>query len=259
MLDEKSKFEKRHVLYCDLLGFSRYLQSEFFEPSKCFRLFSQLDQMVTDSKIEIDASVPDPITGLVPDYVVKPEIIYCSDSIVISTIATNVDAIWLCEAAAMIQNRICAHGFMLRGAIVTGQMYHSENTIFGPAIARAVQLDKKGDPPVVVLDKDTMEIFTYGNSDEDRKIASIREDQLIVREDGCLPYIDPFWPAKIYMNNESINQITRITIDCWRTLIETGLRNNKRSIFEKYLWIAQRFNQTLCGRASAIPPIALMT
>ena len=99
MIDENAQFERRHVLYCDLLGFSRYSLGRFFEHSRCFRLFRQLDKMVVNARIEIDPSVPDLFSGLPPDYVVKPEAIYFSDTIVISTVATNIDAIWLCEAA----------------------------------------------------------------------------------------------------------------------------------------------------------------
>ena len=257
MIDENLKFEKRHVLYCDLLGFSKYLQSEFFEPSRCFRLFSQLDQMLVDAKVEIDASVPDVPSGLPPDYVVKPEAIYCSDSIVISTPATNVDAIWLCEAAARIQNGICAHGFLLRGAIVTGQLYHSGNTIFGPAIAKAVAMDKSGAPPVVVVDKETLDFFTYANTDEEREIVKIREHQLIASEDSDQPHIDPFWQAKTHTIQESIHPSTRQTIEIWRTLIETGLKNEKPEVLGKYVWMAKMFNRSLCNKASAIKPIGL--
>src|SRR5437667_11147010 len=120
MIDNSAEFERRHVLYCDFLGFSNYSLSKFFDPAKCFRLFGQLDQMVKEASI--DLSLPDARSGRLPDYVVKPEAIYFSDAIIISTPPTNVDAIWLCQAAAMLQNQICQHGFLVRGSIVTGEI-----------------------------------------------------------------------------------------------------------------------------------------
>jgi hypothetical protein len=256
MIDEKSQFERRHVLYCDFLGFSKYSLSKFFEPAKCFQLFGRLDQMVADANVRIDPSVPDPRSGRRPDYVVKAEAIYFSDCIVISTPASNIDAIWLCEAAARILNHICCHGFLVRGSIVTGELYHSGNTIFGPAIAKAVELDKSGSPPVIVVSDETLKSFTHAASDEDKEIVKIREYQLIAREESVLPYIDPFWLTKIHTNQASIGQRTRINIECWRTLIETGLRNTKPEIRRKYLWMAKRFNRCLCNKSSAIKPIA---
>jgi hypothetical protein len=51
MINQRSRFEERHVLYCDLLGFSRYSLSEFFEPAKCFQLFARLDRILADASV----------------------------------------------------------------------------------------------------------------------------------------------------------------------------------------------------------------
>jgi hypothetical protein len=252
MIDEKAQFEKRHVFYGDILGFSKYSLSEFFEPSRCFRLFGQLDRMVEEAKTEIDPSSPDPRSGHPPDYIVKPEVIYCSDAIAISTPATNVDAIWLCQAAAQIQNDICCHGFLVRGSIVTGDVYHSGNTLFGPAIVKAVELERKGGPPVIIVTDETLKYFRHAISDEDKEIIRIREHQLIVTEESPHPYIDPFWLTKIHTDQESISQQTRMNIECWRTLVEWGLKDKEERVREKYLWVANRFNQSLCDKPSGI-------
>ena len=257
MIDGKSQLERRHVLYCDLLGFSNYTLSEFFDAEKCFRLFRQLDRMVADANVEIDSSVPDALTGRLPDYVVKPEAIYFSDAIVISTPPTNVDAIWLCQAAAMIQNQICRHGFLIRGSIITGEIYQTGNTIFGPAVAKAVALEKSGIPPVVVVAEETLKYFRHSTSDEDREIVKIREHQLIAHEDSILPFVDPFWLSKIHTNQPSLHEQTRENIECWRRVIERGLRHSDASVRLKYSWIARRFNSSLAGKASEISPIVL--
>lgn len=104
MINNMAKFEFRHVLYCDLLGFSDFSLSKFFDPGRCFRLFRALDKAIAQANVKIDPLTPEPESQRVPDYVVNPEAIYFSDAIVVSTPATNVDAIWLCQAAAMIQN-----------------------------------------------------------------------------------------------------------------------------------------------------------
>ena len=131
----------------------------------------------------IDPSEPEEIAGQVPTYVVKPEAIYCSDSIIVSTPATCVDAIWLCEAAARIQTGISSHGFLIRGGITTGSLYHSGNTIFGPAIVEAAAMDVNGGMPRINVSEKTLEHFRSPESDEDPEIVSIRERQLIAIED----------------------------------------------------------------------------
>ncbi|WP_374557446.1 hypothetical protein [Aquitalea pelogenes] len=257
MISENSKFELRHVLYCDLLGFSKYSKSEFFEAARCFRLFKHLDQLITDASKQIEEDDLLDVSGRKYDYIVIPEVIYCSDSLVISTPATNIDAMWLFEAAARIQNSICAHGFLLRGAIVTGNLYHSGNTIFGPAIVDAVAKDKPGSAPVIVIDENSLNCFCLASSDEDKEIVKIRRHQLVAEDDHDSPYIDPFWMSKIAANQTSLNFQTRINLDCWRTLIETGLKNSSANVVEKYRWMANRFNKVICNKASNIKPIVL--
>ncbi len=247
MISENCQFERRHVLYCDILGFSSYLQSEFFEPNRCFRLFQQLDRMIEEASKLIDESAPLPGTLRKPDYVVKPEAIYCSDSIVISTPPTNVDAIWLCEAAARISNSMCANGFLLRGAIVTGEIYHSGNTIFGPAIAKAVCVEQSGIPPVIAIAQETIDIFKCATSEQDLEISNARSRQLICYDDDGMPYVDPFWLLKAHANQLCLHPHAKLKIDSWRSLIESGLRNRNQTIAKKYEWIAKRFNAALCN------------
>jgi hypothetical protein len=246
MINDKNKFEKRHVLYCDILGFSAYSTSLFFDPSRCLKIFHYLDQAIAESTKEIYC----------PDdryYVVNPEIIYCSDSIIVSTPATNVDAIWLCAAAAKIQNFIALNGFIMRGAIVSDDIYHSGNTIFGPGITKAAALDKSDEPPAIVVSEETLKIFMASDSDKDEEISRIRKQQLIYQE-GNNNYIDPYYQLKFAING-NLDQKTSSIIESWRNLIEIGLRNEKVKISTKYDWLAKHFNQTFCNRKKIIPPI----
>jgi hypothetical protein len=255
MISDLANFERRHVLYCDVLGFSNYSLGKFFEPAKCLRLFRDLDELVAQASREIDPLAVDPELGRVPDYIVKPEAIYFSDSLVISTAPTNVDAIWLCEAAARIQTQLCYHGYLVRGSIVTGDVYHSGHTLFGPAIARAVEMEKRHrNPPVVVVSEETLSCFRHGTTERDKEIIKIREYQLIARNDSDTPYVDPFWLAKIHTNQSTLQERTQITIAAWRTLIESGL-HNQPPIRRKYSWMARHFNRSLSGKASAIARI----
>jgi len=254
MILDNKKFENRHVLYCDLLGFSVYINSIFFEPTKCFRLFGQLDRLLEDACREIDPSQPEYITGQVPTYVVKPEAIYCSDSIIISTPATNIDAIWLCEAAARIQTGVSSHGFLIRGGITTGLLYHSGNTIFGPAIVEAAAMDVSGGMPKINISDKTLDFFRLSESAEGREIVSIRERQLIAVEDE-VAHIEHFWPAKNGIHQEKQHPRNKMSIETWRALIVRGLKSKHAKTAEKYLWIAKRFNHTLCNGTSKVVPI----
>jgi hypothetical protein len=257
MLSDTKSFERRHVLYCDILGFSAYTQSEFFESSHCFKLFYHLDELLHQAQEEIDPTTPDPTTGQVPDYVITPEATYCSDSIIISLPSTNTGAVWLCEAAARLQNQICFSGFLLRGAIVTGDVYHSGNTIFGPAIVEAVHLEHDAAVPSIILSEESYEIFHYSETPDDAEIVKIRSRQLISNYRSKQAFIDPFWLLKCHVQQPIVHPHSRLSIDTWRSRIEHGLMNKNPRIYSKYLWVAELFNHSLCNNISNIRPISL--
>jgi len=81
----------------------------------------------------------------------------------------------------------------------------------------------------------------------------------VVEDDQDAPYIDPFWMSKISANQASTHVNTRINLDCWRYLIETGLKDKNTNILGKYVWMANRFNKVICNKASNIKPIDLPT
>jgi hypothetical protein len=107
---------------------------------------------------------------------------------------------------------------------------------------------------VIVVSDETLKCFRDAKTQEDKEIVKIREYQLIACHNNWLPYVDPFWLAKIHTDQPTIHNRTRADIDAWRTLIESGLNNPKR-IRRKYSWMAKHFNRCLGGKASAIAPI----
>ena len=211
--------------------------------------------MIVDSKIEIDLTKPDPETGQTQDYVVAPEIIYCSDSLIISTPANTIEAIWLCEAAAKIQNGLCTKGFLLRGAIATGLLYHSGNTIFGPAIVNAVEIEKYINHPVIGVSQETLDCFFDVKSAEDKEIVQIRANQLISNKNCNYSYVDPLGMLRIHAQRTIMHVINDFQIRYWRTLIERGLKAKSERVVSKYAWMAKHFNNSLCNCKSNIMPI----
>jgi hypothetical protein len=211
--------------------------------------------MIRQSNEPIDPLAPEPTTGVVPDYVVTPQATYCSDSIIISTPPTTIDAIWLCEAAARIQNSICHLGFLLRGGISTGLVYHSQNTIFGPAITKAVALEREVIWPVIAIGNETYQIFHEAVTEEDQEIVSIRSTQLLSSANSKAPFVDPYWILKIQCLQPVLHPHTNLQIASWRGLLEHGLHSKIPKVHKKYEWAARHFNLSLCGTSSRVRPI----
>jgi hypothetical protein len=74
-------------------------------------------------------------------------------------------------------------GFLLRGGITIGDIYHDDEVVFGPALNRAYYLESKvADYPRIILDQAAFKIFP-------------RLPSLIVKEDQ--QFLDPFRTKQI--------------------------------------------------------------
>ena len=79
----------------------------------------------------------------------------------------------------------------------------------------------------------------------------------MAEDDSDSPHIDPFWMSKIHANQQNVHFETRVNIECWRELIESGLRNKNTNVRVKYTWLANRFNKVISNKASDFKPIQL--
>jgi hypothetical protein len=73
-------------------------------------------------------------------------------------------------------------GFLTRGAIVHGDLYHRDNMIFGPALNRAYEIEsKEAFYPRIIVPQDVLEFL-----DEE-------EDGLIIADGSGRRVLNPFW------------------------------------------------------------------
>lgn len=80
-----------------------------------------------------------------------------SDSVIISAPRTEAGMTYLFEACVRISTRLLKEGVLVRGGIVRGNVMHTEQVAFGPAIAEAYQADGSGSPPRILLSNDVIE------------------------------------------------------------------------------------------------------
>lgn len=194
-------YEQRHVLFCDILGFTNAVLQLEPNPSHLLITLSELTEAVREANriIEPESSRGASETG--HQYTVTPRAEHFSDCIVVSTPATNVDAIWLCEAGAAIQNLLARRGFLSRGAICTGLLHHSEEALFGPALANAVSTEQSTKLPRIEVSSKTYDIFRIADTETDREIVRARENQLLVKTDAGPVWLDPFHYLKLFSSH----------------------------------------------------------
>ena len=238
-------YERRHVLFCDILGFRDAIREEKIPPEKFLITFSYLQAAVAEANRSLGSAGPFSNTDQKP-YYINSRSQHFSDCIVISTPAFNVDAIWLCQASAEIQNMIARRGFLCRGSIETGCLYHGEEGIFGPALVKAVEREKETKQPRIAVSRETVEAFRIANTDEDHEIIKAREYQLLLQEEGEF-YVDPFHSLKFFSKFGSRPPHKNVShhIDAWRKTISSGLNYNCPYVRSKYEWMRLEFNSRL--------------
>jgi hypothetical protein len=252
-------YELRHVLFCDILGFSEAVKRGEIDPTLLLIAFSHLQRLVREANQEIDANEHDSETGRKYDYVVQPRAEHFSDCIVISTHATTIDAIWLCQASADIQCMLAQRGFLSRGSICTGLLHHRETSIFGPAFLEAVTREKATRWPRIEVSSETLRHFRNADNCEDQEIVKIRERQLLIAEQSDCVWVDPFHDLKFFARNSESppHPHVRPAIDAWRNVLTQGLSSQDESVFRKHEWMSRHYNRTLVQPGGWIAPLEI--
>ncbi len=116
-------------------------------------------------------------------------------------------------------------GFLTRGAIVVGELYHRDNVILGPALLEAHKIEsKEAFYPRIIVSQEVLE--ELGELDEDRE-----PDGLVIN-DGCGRYVlnpfyfgisvkDPAHEQALVASFESLNShLTGV-----KTIVDTNIRD----------------------------------
>jgi hypothetical protein len=234
-------YQKRVVAYIDILGFKETIK----ESSTDINVFNRVLEMIEElkksfikpkNKYEIDAE-----NNLNAD----TQITQVSDCLIISRLETEKGGIYnmLFDCAYAI-HLLIEKGFLCRGSIKVGKMYHNESTIFGEAFIRAYLAESEERYPIIKFDKklfDIPRIYPANEGYEDWEIDFIKKHckELMTG----IYYLDYFTDYDDrYGGGEGSASIHYSKL---REVISDGLSNSKiSSVFEKYRWAADQFNKT---------------
>ncbi|AHN23925.1 hypothetical protein [Lysinibacillus varians] len=165
------KYEKRLVLFIDILGFSNLVLGSASDHEKLLKIRDSLKVLERELKREKELQElleknqqtlrNSPHTAYWKNdkpYVNPGKIDYTqfSDSIIISKPYINAQSlISLISNVSLLQARFLQEGILFRGGLAYGDMYHKENLCFGPAFNRAYYLESKvAKYPRIVIDND---------------------------------------------------------------------------------------------------------
>ncbi|OME73992.1 hypothetical protein BK120_32460 [Paenibacillus sp. FSL A5-0031] len=159
----------RNVAFIDILGFSDLINKSGKHNTILKSIYESLTIM-RDMKNIIPENGVDELS---------PQVSVFSDNIVISYINDNRESEFLLiRDCIFLYLSLLTKGILLRGGITTGELYHDENVVFGPALVKAYKIESKFSiyPRIVV---------------DDTNYYSELNGSLYKRDFDGLVYIDP--------------------------------------------------------------------
>jgi hypothetical protein len=231
-------YEQRLILFLDFLAFKEIVAATEEDGEALVRLLSALDAVGE-------------IVG--PDHSESQRITQFSDSLVLSYRFDEISAaFWMIDAIARTVILLADRGYLLRGAVTVGKLFHDERHIVGPAMVKAYELESKtACMPRVIVDPEFLEMAREhgqphhsADQEEDYVRSFLAKDN-----DGWL-FIDYLsWDTVVDAagcENEAYpDYMARIA-----GLIKKGLAHDDPRVARKYLWLRKRYLKAVkpfCG------------
>ena len=149
--------KQQHIVaYIDLLGFKNAIKQE--ENLEIIEGMLNNIQQYNDSHASISTIKFEDFE----ENICNPAVLCVSDSIIISypTITCTIDVILnsLCMLMVSLADIALCSGFLIRGGVAKGNMYHLNKIIFGKAYNRAYTLESEiANYPRIIIDKDVID------------------------------------------------------------------------------------------------------
>ena len=253
-MSESDQYSKGYVAFLDLMGFK-----EMCRNYPCQEIKSIINDI---GLLEIDFREAKAIP-LSEEIVKRTNIKLVSDSIIITTPNDDYGLLCIIYYCAFLHIRLLKYRTLLRGGIAFGEYYCDDNTVFGPALAEAHDIESNISvyPRVVVSDyivahlKET-KCFEGNNAyalvEKYKKPTSINSISTEIRtltefaEDGCL-YVDYFNAIEkmLLRRNEEKQKAIESFI---REMLESC--KTKPKVLSKYKWLSEYYTRKILKTTS---------
>ena len=231
-------YENRIVIFFDILGFRNLVNNSAKisgkEYDKVKWVLSYIKKFYKD-----EISKP---------YFTSKQISFFSDSVIISFEEKEISQTFytFCDLQILLMN-LASNGFVMRGALSYGKLFHDKSFLFGPAFMEAYDNEtKKAIFPRIILDKSIL-LLNQGKKSQ----AAFKEDLpyffdiLSIDDDGLL-FFDYFY--KGCNNLDSEEQFFQY-MGKLKMMIELNLaaarKLKNRKVKAKYLWMKSKFNESV--------------
>ena len=236
-------YDIRVVAFIDILGFKNSIiktNTDEDEFERILKTLTELKNFFINPKEHYEIEADRNLGG-------DTQILQVSDCIVISRLIREEGGVYyMLSDCAFAIHLLISNGFLCRGAIKFGHMYHKETTIFGQAYVDAFLAEEAEKLPIVKFDKELFDIVQSfpgpeNKGFEDWEINFIKKNCKVL--DTGEYYLDYFTD---YDDRVGGGEGTAsIHYSNLREIIVNGLALPKESsAFNKFVWASEQFNKT---------------
>lgn len=251
------KYAVRLVAFVDILGWSKAVEASASDPTRTQKLGLALNTircLTQQSEWMVQHGGHDGWPG-------NLQVTHFSDCLTISAQPDYAGKTQLISALGFLSTSLLQQGFLLRGGITEGELYHQESMVFGPALLKAYELESRCSVyPRIVLDPLLAERWGQGNAYREKNGSLIGYARTWrASHDGFrfFDFLQPFEGCPTFWGN---SDLVRLTLRPLRSLLVESLKTHagNTSVWPKYVWLANYFNEVCIEyEGHGIEPIQL--
>ncbi|MGG2469320.1 hypothetical protein ACOV1W_16470 [Paraclostridium bifermentans] len=218
------EYSTRVVVFMDILGFKEMV----LDPNRKDNLFYVMNYFKWTGESNY--------TGLLKENDLGKEVTVFSDSIVISYDAKiQGQVFYILLDIIRIQLDLANRGIILRGGVSIGELYHNRETIFGPAMIKAYELESKNAIyPRIILDQKLLDYAYENPSDHHNSEQEMEYILSLIEMDK-----DGYWYTDFLSQEGELDYQSDIVyiFDKLKEITSKGIKSSNESVKEKYLWL----------------------
>lgn len=220
------KYENRLILFMDILGFKEIVEHSINDE----KIIEQVNRAIEQIRVLADSS----------EYQESQIITQFSDSIVVSYKVDAASSVFdLISSIGFIVINMVMKGYLVRGGVTVGKLYHTNDLLMGPAMNRAYEIEsREAIYPRVVIDKSVLAAAGQNRAefhspyDEIESVSaylSVDTDDKIFLEYVTWKKVVEVFGAEYEEYAPYLSQLAG--------LIESGLQHPSKRVREKFAWL----------------------
>lgn len=242
------KYEQRLVAFIDILGWTSAVKASALDPEVTRILGLALSLIRGQTQMTERRAAHSLANGWPGD----PQATHFSDCLVVSTRADRAGRDQLISTLGFLSLGLLQQGFVLRGGLTIGDLYHQSSMVFGPALLKAHELESRcAVYPRVILDPMLARNWGQGavyRMADGTEIGQAKTWRLSHDGYRFFDFLQPFGGGPDFVKSPPLMAEALVPL---RRLLLRSLQSYKADlhVWPKYVWLANYFNE-VCGECS---------